>query len=175
MTLLPRNISNIFLHNENDDTLLFKTALHCAELGKRVWYIAPHKISKIPNNVKIPDIQVLNSLTFLYLQKEEDIVKELNSIDLWYNYPQVIIVSKFSSYVSLGRNNNCTLLISLLLNASSVCERKRKMSASLIIEWDKTIEDLTEANCIIDLYFTNVVASANNENVFMEISNAIND
>lgn len=117
------SVSTVFINGSNTDYLLFKIAIHYAEEGTNTWFISPKPIQHFPQNLSIPNKEILKFILFFYLQTAEDLVKKLNSIHVWEKMPEVIIISDYQHYTHMHKcanddNNSNSAIMAAYVTAS---------------------------------------------------------
>ncbi|XP_063910038.1 uncharacterized protein LOC135127529 isoform X2 [Zophobas morio] len=126
----PQNVHSVLAVGENFDYALFRVAIAFAENGVQVWFISPKAFDKAPKELKTPDKEILQLITFMYLKDHNDLVTQLNGIHLWRKIPSVIILSGYEHYCDFSSVNykplQAALITTSLLDSVGVCAAKKE-------------------------------------------------
>ncbi|XP_056634001.1 uncharacterized protein LOC130443418 isoform X1 [Diorhabda sublineata] len=171
--MIPKGIHPTLLLNDNNNYILFKTAIYFAELGLNVWFISPNVIDKIPENISPPDKEILQLIIFIYLKNYKDLITHLNAIHMWHKSPTVIILGGFDIYTNLyGTNYDPTLtglISSIVLDSAAVCTKKNNKSVYVILATKSTPEEYKDRiKVLYDLYFPNLIHDITEEAVVLD-------
>ncbi|XP_044749719.1 uncharacterized protein LOC123310317 [Coccinella septempunctata] len=170
-----QTVKSILVIGEKLEYVLFNTAINCAKAGFPVWYISIFPFEKIPENIEIPEKDVLNLITFIYLKDYQCLISHLNGIHLWRKTPHVILIDKFDLYCNINEENYDPLIAALLstsvLDASCSASRKSKRDIYLIITCK--IQNMFERRLITlrNLYFPKIFSHS----VDLDTVEALND
>jgi len=171
----PYNFLSMFAVGESFDYVLFKIAISFAETGLSVWFISPETFDKAPGNIKPPDKEVLQLITFIYLKDFKDIITHLNTIHLWHKPPNVIIIKGFEYYCNFYCDFynplQAALVTTSLLDSAAVCAMKKDKQSFLLVTCSEPSEShKNNVQTIKDLYFPNYVHKIKDDDLFNHVT-----
>ncbi|KAL3276206.1 hypothetical protein HHI36_020924 [Cryptolaemus montrouzieri] len=150
------------MNNDSIKKLFLLAAITYAKSGNHVWYISCFPFEKIPNNIIIPEKEVLSLITFVFLKDYKDLINHLNGIHLWRKPPRIILVAGFEEYSNLNKpdyNPMCAALISTsLLDAISTAAAKLNAVSYLIVACRILENYKSRLNILRMLYFSEIIS-----------------
>lgn len=132
------NIKSTVLINDNYEIILFQLTIKLAATGLNVWLISQAPCHKLPSDIKPPDKEILQLITFMYLKDYSSLIKQLNGIHMWHKIPNVIMVAGFDKYCGLHIEDvnynplRTAFLCTCLLDSLQNCAKKTLKSFLLV-------------------------------------------
>ncbi|KAK9877854.1 hypothetical protein WA026_020084 [Henosepilachna vigintioctopunctata] len=151
-----------------------QTSILYAEAGFNVWYISFFPFETIPDNIIIPERDVLNLITFIYLKDYTRLISHLNTTHLWHKPPRIILMSGFEKYSGIDEDTYDpifgALIATTLLNACSVASKKLNVVTYAVITCEKLKNHEIRLNILRNLYFQNMYFYLKYDDMFKIIS-----
>ncbi|XP_031357429.1 uncharacterized protein LOC116181260 isoform X2 [Photinus pyralis] len=163
--MLPQNVFSLLIKN-SDKLKLQDVLFKYASLGLNVWFISPQPFNQLPSNLIPPDKEVLQLITFLYLQDQADLLSHLNSVHLWTKYPQVIIVNDYEFYCGDSLRLNAFIIASML-DATLACARRHHFKRAHFVT--SFTRECTEFENIFCMYFRKILSYDDNEDDLLQL------
>ncbi|CAG9861816.1 unnamed protein product [Phyllotreta striolata] len=172
--MIPPNLYPTLFLSKHPDYILFKLAIYFAEQGHSVWFISPKVFESIPEDIRSPDKEILQSITFVYLQDYKSLINHLNAIHLWHKVPTVVLMSGFDVYTKLYGDTFDPLLpaivTSSLFDGASVCSKKNKKPVFVIVAaYEPPRIYLSRYQSLHDLYYPNFISNGEKSAILKKV------
>ncbi|XP_043801637.1 uncharacterized protein LOC122719682 [Apis laboriosa] len=149
-------------------SFMFETAIYWAEEGRRVVYITPTPLERLPATCHDrcnPAPAAFKLMRFMYLKNYESLVERMIELHTFACLPSILLIDDFDTYIDdykeseISRDLHIARICSLILDTMNSCARILKINVYICAWSFSGMNDI----CTYTIYFINIWNVTNEE------------